>query len=118
MDTIDIIFIVMFTIYMLANISRLEFIHGLGHLMGFVCTSYAVKFMITCLTCGMIETKISELNDTLDSMIGMGLTDAEYKELKILKDILRQKSSFGFTIGGFASFNKSTLISVLLTQTL
>ena len=108
----------MFTIYMLANISRLEFIQNAGDLMAFVCTTYAIKFVITCLTCGMIENKISELNDTLDSMIGMGLTDGEYKEVNILKDILRQKSSFGFTIGVFASFNKSTLISVLLTNIL
>jgi len=64
---------------MLANIHRLEFIQNFGDLMVFVFTTYAIKFMITCLTCGMIETKISDLNDTLDSMIGMGLTDTEYK---------------------------------------
>ena len=48
----------------------------------------------------------------LDGLVDMNLSDNEYKEWTLFKNITRNTNKFGITIGGFAKYNKSTLIAV------
>ena len=50
----------------------------------------------------------------LDDMNVNDMSDYEYKQWIIFNNI-DLKSRFGFTIGGFARLNKSTLISVCIS---
>ncbi|CAG2115305.1 unnamed protein product [Medioppia subpectinata] len=70
-----------------------------------------VEIIITCFICGSIERKAAKLCQALHSINTRALTDVEYREWRTFTAVVQQSGrTFGFTIGGFAPFNKRTLI--------
>ncbi|CAG2111199.1 unnamed protein product [Medioppia subpectinata] len=89
--------------------------------------SFIVEMMVSCLMCGRIGVNVGKISAALNTISGSHLSDSEYKELVLFGNALRNPPTVGFTIGGFAAINKSTLISiftfvlnytVLLTQSI
>ena len=79
----------------------------------FVVLSSTLEFIISCFICGSVDTKAKKIYSVLDVIPVNDLSDYEYKQWIIFKSI-SLKTRFGFTIGGFASLKKTTLISVYI----
>ena len=69
------------------------------------------KLVANCYLNGLVPEESERINVVLDKINAIDLTDSEYKELILFKNISRE-AKFGFTIGGYASLRKSTLIPV------
>ena len=80
--------------------------------MVFSSISYSIQLIISCFICGSIGDRIVRLNAVLDNIDQKVLSDKAYKEWLTFATVMRNTRTFGFTIGGFAALNKSTLIAV------
>ena len=60
----------------------------------------------------VVGDRITKLNTVLDNIDQKVLSDKAYKEWLTFATVMRNTRTFGFTIGGFAALNKSTLIEV------
>ena len=80
--------------------------------MGISSVSYATQLIISCFICGSVGDRITKLNAVLDNVDENDLSDKAYKEWLMFATVMRNTRTFGFTIGGFAVLNKSTLIAV------
>ena len=80
---------------------------------GFMPISASIQFIISCFICGSVDSKANKIYSVLDVIPVNHLSDYEYKQWIIFKSI-SLKTRFGFTIGGFASLKKTTLISVCI----
>ncbi|CAG2103335.1 unnamed protein product [Medioppia subpectinata] len=81
--------------------------------MAFRTAAEIIQIIISCLICGSVEHKATKLCQALQSINTRALTDAEYREWRTFTTVVQQSGrSFGFTIGGFAPFNKRTLIAI------
>ena len=75
--------------------------------------SIIFEFITSCLICGSVEEMSDKVFKAMNDMNVNDMSDYEYKQWIIFNNI-DLKSRFGFTIGGFARLNKSTLISVCI----
>ncbi|CAG2116236.1 unnamed protein product, partial [Medioppia subpectinata] len=75
--------------------------------------SFIVEMIISCLMCGRIGVNVGKISAALNTICGSHWSDSEYKELVLFGNALRNTPTVGFTIGGFAAINKSTLISAI-----
>ena len=79
--------------------------------MAYSTVSSVVELIATCFVCGLVHEKSDSIYGALDSLNSNTLSEFQFKEWVMFKTITR-KNRFGFTIGGFASLRKTTLISV------
>ena len=114
MKTIHTILMIMFSIYYLANIEKfVNELNDISYIMRFTLFCILFELIISCLICGSVEEKSEKIFRVLDDMNVNDMSDYEYKQWIIFKSI-SLKTRFGFTIGGIARLNKSTLISVCI----
>ena len=107
------IFSVMLNIYVLAIIKSIPqlgiFMRTLG-----ICTEISIaEILLSAFFCGLVHEKSDQIYSVLDDLTANDLSDYEYNEWLMFKNICR-KTRFGFTIGGFAPIRKTTLIPVFL----
>ncbi len=79
----------------------------------FTITSAVLEMIISCCVCGSVHEKSEHIYGILDEFNANDLTDNELKEWFMFKSI-SSKTTFGFTIGGFAPIKKTTIISVTI----
>ena len=101
----------MVDIYNLSLIGQIPEIRNYAQMFAFSAVSSTVELIISCFVCGLVHQKSDEIYAVLDKWGSNSLSDSEYKEWLMFKSITRN-TPFGFTIGGFASLRKTTLISV------
>ena len=111
MKTAIIIYTVMINIYILSFLEKVERGEEIIKFMTFSTISSIIETIVTCFICGSVYEKSDEIYAILDEFNANDLTDNEFKEWLMFNTISR-KTSFGFTIGGFASLRKTTLIPV------
>ena len=75
-------------------------------------TSIAI-IIINCYICGSVHQKSEQILKALSRIQTNLLSDREFKDWLTFVQIC-SKTSFGFTIGGFASLRKTTLIAVII----
>ena len=102
----------MFCIYLLTLVGALPYMSTFTNSIGFSSVSCGLQLIITCFMCGLVGDKCVDIMDTLNGMNTRDMTDREYREWHTFATVMRNTRTFGFTIGGFAALNKSTLISV------
>ena len=96
-----------------SHMDRYPMFMSLVVVMAFSSISYSIQLIISCFICGSIGDRIVRLNAVLDNIDQKVLSDKAYKEWLTFATVMRNTRTFGFTIGGFAALNKSTLISVI-----
>ena len=79
----------------------------------FVTIISIIEMIFVCFICGSLHTKSSSVNTVLDDLSQNVLSDNECNQWLVLKNVCNN-SEFGFTIGGFANLEKTTLIPVLI----
>ncbi|CAG2103968.1 unnamed protein product, partial [Medioppia subpectinata] len=79
-------------------------------LMTFNSLSASISTIMSCFICGLVSTKSAKLQRILHAINARDLSDDEYNEWLMFGTIVRNTRTFGFTIGGYAVFNKLTFI--------
>lgn len=105
------IYSVMLNIYILSITNGVPSMTIFSKLFVFNSIHSVVELIISSFICGSVHQKSEELSEVLDRIDSNSLSESEYKEWLMFSNVCR-KSSFGFTIGGFAYLRKSTLIPV------
>ena len=101
----------MVNIYVLALSTKIPEIQSFAKMLAFSTFSAIFQTIVSCFICGSVHQKSQQIHKTLDKINSNDLSESEYKEWLMFKTIT-SKGSFGFTIGGFASLKKTTLIPV------
>ena len=101
----------MLDIYFVSIITTIPQMVGAAEIMAFTAFALVLELVISCSICGAVHESADQIYAILDSFNGNDLSDFEFKEWLMFKNISR-KTKYGFTIGGFASIRKTTLISV------
>ncbi len=78
----------------------------------FGTTTEILKLIISCLINGLVHEENDKIYAVLDNIRPKDIDEDEYKELLTFKSMSRE-TKFGFTIGGFATLKKTTLLSVI-----
>ena len=110
-NTVNTIFSILLMIYILTSSEDYLKIISILQVMGFSTLSSIGQMIISCLICGSLHQKSKTFHQILEDFNSNELTDNDYKEWLMFMSIA-SKGGFGFTIGGFALLNKTTLISV------
>ena len=114
MSTITTIYTVMVAIMSVSRTEKYPMFMFMVVVMVLSSISYSIQLIISCLICGSIGDRIVRLNAILDNIDQKVLSDKAYKEWLTFATVMRNTRTFGFTIGGFATLNKSTLIAVII----
>ena len=93
--------------------SKLSSIKEFTISLAFATVMDIIEISITCLLCDSLDQKVNKISSVLNDMNANELSDKEFMEWQMFDQLLQSRPTFGFTIGGFAKFNKCTLISVL-----
>ena len=109
--TIKTIFTLMVNIYQLSHYDLMRGSDIIIKLSLFTSVEAIAELVISCLISASIDDKCRQISDTLDEIDSNYLSESEFNELILFIAVCRN-SRFGFTIGGFASLGKSTLIAV------
>ena len=72
-----------------------------------------VKLIINCFINGLVHEESDRIYAVLDKFNAKDVDNYEYKNLVLFKNSFREMR-FGFTIGGFASLRKTTLVPVII----
>ena len=112
-NTLSAIYNVMFTVYCLTALSHNRDVQNFSQSIIFGCITIVMEFIINCLICGSVEERTENLYEILHDIPVNDLSDYEYKQWIIFSNIV-SKPRIGFTIGGFARLNKTTLIAVCI----
>ena len=105
------IYSAMVNIYVLAISSKKQETQTFANILVFCTMASIVELIVSCFICGCVHQKSQQIHKTLDKINSNDLSESEYKEWLMFKTITSE-GSFGFTIGGFASLKKTTLIPV------
>ena len=87
----------------------LPIINKFKHMSIFNFTSHLLDLFLFYLICGSVKNKSDKIYKILDNT--RHITISEYKDWFMFKTIIKN-CKIGLTIGDFAAFNKSTLLSV------
>ena len=105
------IFFLMVNVYDLSLISIEPGMKVFLKIGSFTTITSIVELFIMCFICGSLRSKSSSVNRVLDDLSQNVLSDNECNQWLVLKNVCNN-SEFGFTIGGFANLEKTTLIPV------
>ena len=111
MTTLVFMYSVMICIYILSIIPVT--INTLAYVQVMFITTFAAitNMIITCFVCGSVHEMSEQIYGILDEFNANDLSDYEFKDWLMFNSI-SEKTPFGFTIGGFAPFRKTTILSV------
>ena len=107
------IYAVLFIIYALSSINEHPKMITLIQIMAFSTALSVVELISSCIVCGSLHDTSHRIYAALDAFDANKLSEFEFKEWLMFKNVSR-KTEFGFTIGGFASLKKTTLIAVCI----
>jgi len=113
MKVIVIIYRVMLNIYSFTLLSIYPQFNGYVKLLSFSTASGIIDMIISCFVCGLVPERVDKIYAVLDKFNANVLSEYEFKQWIIFKKT-NEKSSFGFTVGGFASLRKQTFIAVCI----
>ena len=105
------IFFLMVNVYDLSLISIEPGMKVFLKIGSFTTITSIVELFIMCFICGSLRSKSSSVNRVLDDLSQNVLSDNDCNQWLVLKNVCNN-SEFGFTIGGFANLEKTTLIPV------
>ncbi|CAG2117129.1 unnamed protein product, partial [Medioppia subpectinata] len=100
----------MVNIYLVTHFKDNDYRRCVGTGLALSSVSSAVQLMVSCVICGSVGRKSENIREVLDAVNGPELTDGEFREVLLFKDIVRNGRTFGFTFGGFFVLNKCALI--------
>lgn len=100
-------------IYVVTQIGHYPQMVGFSYIWVTATASGVTEMVISCLVCGRLHERADKLYAVLDKIDSNCLSRIQYKDWIMFKTIDR-KTRFGFTIGGFASLRKTTLITVCI----
>ncbi|CAG2106537.1 unnamed protein product [Medioppia subpectinata] len=84
---------------------------------GIALSSFTVQLVVSCVICGSVGRKLDNIREVLDAVNGDQLTDREFRELLLFKDIAKNTRKYGFTIGGVSKqFHQALLLVVAYTE--
>ena len=115
MDIIYTIFSIMLHIYCSTLSYQIPLFKSLIKHLAFVSISSCFKLIISCFINGLVHEESERIYFVLDNINSNELTESEFKEWLMYKNISRE-CRFGLTIGGFAPLMKQTLIPVINKQ--
>ena len=115
-NIINTIYTIMLDIYTLSLLDQVPGIKSFAQLIAFSTLSAILELVVTCFMCGHCYDESCNIYNCLDGMNARELTDPEYKEWMMFKQISRKHKKFCFTIGGFVCYRKTTLISVSISK--
>ena len=107
------IYSIMSYIYLLTIIMYIERLKLLRDSMIFTIISVNTGIVLCAFVCGFVHQKCEQISEVLDRIETNLLSEREYRDWHSFKTICH-KTSFGFTIGGFGSLRKTTLIAVII----
>ena len=105
-------------IYIMACVYTLIIMDKYPHIKNFTTEVVITTLMetsdlvISCILCNSLVQKCLKIANILNAMNTRDMTDREFREWLTFATVMRNTRTFGFTIGGFAALNKSTLIKV------
>ena len=101
----------MVNIYMTTLIKAIPQMRIYTKIMSFGTISSIAEMFITFYICGTTHEKSAQVFTVLDELTENDFNDYQYNEWLLFKNI-DTKTTFGFTIGYFASITTATLITV------
>jgi len=104
----------MLSIYSFVFMSKFGSLKEVTIAIAFITIMDILELIIMCLLCDSMDQKVYKISIVLNDMNANEMSDMEFREWQMFVQLLQNRSTFGFTIGGFAKFNKSTLISVII----
>ena len=108
-----VIYGIMSNIYLITFLTDIQPLKYMLKIMSYATLSLILQLVLSCLICGTVHHKSAHISDVLNNIETRVLSDLEYRDWQTFHTIC-QKTSFGFTIGGFASLRKTTLIAVII----
>ena len=105
------VYSVMVNIHILSVINEIPRLDAYAKLLAFSTISEISATITSSFVCGSVHEKSDQIYAVLDEFNAKDLSDNEYKEWHMFKTV-SDRTRFGFTIGGFASLRKTTLIAV------
>jgi hypothetical protein len=114
LNTCHTIYTVMLNIYVISLMAKSPQMWVYIQLLALSSVSSSVSTIISCFICGRVSDKSRKLHVVLDHLNARDMTDREFREWLTFATVMRNTRTFGFTIGGFAALNKSTLIEVCI----
>ena len=115
MNTLKTIYSVLFIIYTIFSMNNHPEMKALVQVMAYTTTCSVVELILSCFVCGSLHETSDKIYAILDAFDANKLSEFEYKEWLMFKNVSK-KTPFGFTIGGFASLKKTTLIAVCISM--
>ena len=109
------IYSIMSNIYLMTIMVNVESLTDMKNDILYTTVSVSTGIVITSFIGGLVYEKSAEIGEILSRIETKLLSDTEYKDWQSFHTVCH-KTSFGFTIGGFASVRKSTLIPVNITS--
>jgi len=110
-SSVTVIYSMMTNIYLTTLLLKVDVIDQTSYVMLFTTVSTIIAMVLMFFVCGIVHNKSRLISKALDRIETSVLTDSQYRDWLSFATIC-QKTSFGFTIGGFASLKKTTLIAV------
>ena len=107
------IFTIMSYIYLLSVMYHIVKLEKIAISLFNSLTASITILIINCYICNSVHQKSGQILKALSRIQTNLLSDREYKDWLTFVQIC-SKTSFGFTIGGFASLRKTTLIAVII----
>ena len=104
---------VLLNIYAMSWMSVSPNYQSYAKLLAFATLSGFVEMIVSCFVCGLVPERVDKIYAVLDKFNANVLSEYEFKQWIIFKKT-NEKSSFGFTVGGFASLRKQTFIAVCI----
>ena len=111
LNTINTIFSILLNIYSSLSMKDNPKMSKMTQIIIYGTVSAVIEMFISCFICGSLHEKSKNVFKVLDEFNANELSENEYKEWLMFRTIA-SKGGFGFTIGGFASLKKTTIISV------
>ncbi|CAG2103334.1 unnamed protein product [Medioppia subpectinata] len=105
--------IIMLNIYAMCMVNLANHMRPMVKIMLFRAVSGIVEICVSCFICGLVAQKCAKLSDILCAKKTCHMSDTEYREWHTLVTVVRNRRCVGFSIGGFAAFDKRTFISII-----
>lgn len=103
---------IMLNIYVIFILKSIEGTDLFIKILGVITEVSIVEIVMSAFICGSVNQRAEQIHSVLDELSANSLTEYEYNEWLMFKNICRN-TRFGFTFGGFAPISKTTLIPVL-----
>ena len=107
------IYSVMLDIYVMSVTNGLPKMEVFAKLFVFSSLYCIIELIVSSFICGSLHYKFEQISEVLDKIDSNSLSESEYREWLMFSNVCH-KTRFGFTIGGMAHIQKTTLIPVCI----